>query len=426
MSAVAVVFKRLGLDGRFARNVAALAGGTALGQGAILLTAPILTRFYTPGDVGLLGLLASFVGAASIAAGLRYEAALVGADDDGEAARLLAAATGLAVPCSALAAGGLSLAMSGDWLGFGGLPGWTPWLAGPLTFATFLYGAMRLWLVRMHDFPRAAKAAAAQGVARAILPLCLAGTAPGFVGLASGEAAGRLFGLGASLRQAAAWMAGLRTQLGLAQVRTTLGKYWKYPAVFLPSSLVDTLATLVPLPIVNHLYGLEAAGLFALAQRLVAGPVGLVASSVADVFHREAATRREQGGDLAALVAATSRRLLRAGALPAVAVAALAPFVSGPLFGARWETVGWLLTILAPQALATVTVNPVTRVVLVAHRPEAKLIYDVVAFAAAVGGLFGAHAAGLDFLAAMAVGSGLQCLAFGLYYALLMRVARGA
>src|ERR1700689_4427028 len=74
--------------GRFSHHVAVLGGGTALAQGFTLLFAPILTRLYTPDDVGRMGLYLAFAGFAGVAASLRYEVAIVSAVDDREAAIL--------------------------------------------------------------------------------------------------------------------------------------------------------------------------------------------------------------------------------------------------------------------------------------------------------------------------------------------------
>jgi O-antigen/teichoic acid export membrane protein len=319
---------------------------------------------------------------------------------------------------SLLACGGLSLLVRWDLLGFGALPWWVVWGVWPVLLLTYLAGTGRFVLVREGSYGQLARMLAGQGLGRALAPLALAPW--GLGGLLAGEGLGRAIGL------VAAWRS-CRSLLALAQaakIGSTLRSAWKYPVVFLPSSLVDVAATLIPLPIVAALYGPAAAGQFALVQRLVAAPIGLIASSVADVFHREAAIRRE--GSLRAFVLATSGRLFSYSVLPAVGLGALAPALFPWLFGREWAVAGWLFLALVPYAVSAIAVSPVTRVVLVVDRQEIKLVYDVAALALAIGSLAGAHALRLGLVEAVALYSGLQAVAFALYLVLLARVAGGA
>ncbi len=52
--------------GAFTREVLLLSGGTLVGQLATVLVTPLLTRLYSPADMGLFGLYFSFVSVASV------------------------------------------------------------------------------------------------------------------------------------------------------------------------------------------------------------------------------------------------------------------------------------------------------------------------------------------------------------------------
>ena len=62
--------------GKFARSVAVMTAGTALGQGLVLASAPLLTRLYTPGDFGVLAVYGSIVSLVAVVGALRYELAI--------------------------------------------------------------------------------------------------------------------------------------------------------------------------------------------------------------------------------------------------------------------------------------------------------------------------------------------------------------
>ena len=84
--AIAIVVPR----GRFAKGVAVLAGGAALGQAITVLVSPILTRLYSPEDFGVFGVYASILGIVTVIASLRYEYALPFPEDGETAANILA------------------------------------------------------------------------------------------------------------------------------------------------------------------------------------------------------------------------------------------------------------------------------------------------------------------------------------------------
>src|SRR5690606_21592699 len=73
----------------FVRNVAVLAGGTALGQLLTIAASPVLTRLYDPADFGVLGVYAALLTTITTVASLRYELAIPVSDDEEEAASLL-------------------------------------------------------------------------------------------------------------------------------------------------------------------------------------------------------------------------------------------------------------------------------------------------------------------------------------------------
>ncbi|HOX23097.1 MAG TPA: hypothetical protein PLL10_06490, partial [Elusimicrobiales bacterium] len=86
---LAAFFTRLLPKESFARGVAVLAGGTAIGQGLVLALSPVVSRLYTPDDFGTLAVYASFLGIATVIVSLRYEIAIPLPEDDKVAANLL-------------------------------------------------------------------------------------------------------------------------------------------------------------------------------------------------------------------------------------------------------------------------------------------------------------------------------------------------
>jgi len=409
----------------FLANVLKLGGGTALGQAVVVLATPLLTRLYSPEDMGLLGLFVAFVGTLSVATGLRYEMAIVSAKNDQEAEGLLAASIRMALPVSLLA----GLLMLGlihlQVMSYDMLPSWSALLAIPVLLATGVFTALRYWFVRQSDFTDIGRALVAQGIGRAFVPITLGWLSVGWVGLLAGEIAGRLLGIGRLLRNTGPALRRGMLFLKGSNGTSLLKQHWKFPALLLPSSLLDALAAMLPLPIISSLFGSASAGEFLLVQRLGALPAGLISGAVADVFHaRISDAQRDTPSEVRAILLNTVKKLAISAGLIYVPIALVSPFLFGPLFGERWAAAGTLMAILAPVYLAGLVASPVSRLLLVTNRVELKLIFDVISVAAPLLAFYGMHRMAYGFLSCVAVYSGLAVFSYLLYLGLIWRATR--
>jgi O-antigen/teichoic acid export membrane protein len=357
------------------RDVARLSTGTAVGQALVVASTPLLTRIYPPEAFGKFGLFLSFASVAMVFVGLRYDLAIASASGDAESDELLATALLASVPTSVLAATCLWLMIAGDVLGLAALPVISVPVIGGLLLATGAVMALRYWNVRAFRFRVVATASALQGFGRAIVPLAFAAAGPGWWGLLAGDAAGRLLGAASLARGAATRLRGTSA----AAIAAAARRYWRYPAVIMPSSGLDAIAVALPLPLVSTLFGVGAAGQFALVQRVAAVPASLIAASFADAIHAEGSRIRETDqSQLRTLALQSARRLGLLGAAIYVPMLILAPSAFPLLFGHEWREAGVLAAILTPFLWLTLIVSPLSRLILVTGRTGLKLLADLV------------------------------------------------
>ena len=292
------------------RNVARVSGGAAIGQGLVVASTPILTRLYTPEAFGSFGLYFAFASVAIVFVGLRYDLAIASAVDDDQSDRLLAVALAAALPTGAVATLLLWALVRNEWLGFGQLPVGSVPIIGVLIVASSFAMSLRYWNVRRFRFTEVGTATAVQGAGRAAVPIGVAALDPGWWGLLAGDAAGRLLGIMRLARGVPARLRAVMRQDAVAAARSN----WRYPAVVMPSSLIDAMSAALPLPLISAMYGVGAAGQFVLVQRMAAVPASLVAASFAEVIHAEGSKRRgADDGALRELAGSSGRPRLRAG-----------------------------------------------------------------------------------------------------------------
>jgi O-antigen/teichoic acid export membrane protein len=413
--------------GKFVRSAIILAGGTALGQGLVVLTLPLVSRLYTPEEMGKYGLYTAFVGTATIAASLLYEAAIVAARDDDEAAHLtllaLAIAT-LTVPTATL---GLYVLIRFNLLGFGLLPIKTVFLTLIALLLSTAFRALRYWLIRNNHFAVISKVTMLQGGVQSLSQVGLGLLQFDWLGLLLSDILGRGFGLGRMLNQSWQDLARLVWPVSLSRLGTVAAQYSKFPRYSLPSSLIDVLSISLTVPLLTQLYGPVAGGYFVLAQRALALPVGLLSSSTADAFHNQVASyAHHDPSKLKGFFLQTARTLALIGLFPALVLVFLGPRLFGWVFGATWVESGLLAAVMAPCSLAGLVVSPLSRIVFVLSGQQWKLLYDASAFAALVLAIFGGSMMGLPLTGSVALLSGLNILAYGIYFWVLLRIVCGA
>ena len=353
----------------FLKEVAAIAGGTALGQSLGVLASPLLTRLYGPEEMGLWGLFVSFLGVAAVLSTLRYEMAIVAVKDEDEGLLLTKSSLVVSGATALLCPLAFDLLRRHDLLGFGGFPPWTSFAVAPALAASAGGLVLRYWAVRKGAFGLVGRFTVIQSLSRLLAQLGLA--VVGGAGLFLGEIVGRFAGLFSLWRTL--------PPRGASFTPSVLAKYRVYPLVQLPSSFLDTLALMAPVPVFAAVYGVSVAGGLALAQRVVSLPLSLIGASVADVFYgRAARLARENPAALSRFLLTTVLRLWPVSLALGLSLGLIAPRVAVMVFGAAWEQAGHIMSAMAPWMTAMLAISPVTRVVFLCSYAWVKLLYDLV------------------------------------------------
>lgn len=362
----------------FARNVATLSLGTALAQCVGVASAPVLTRLYSPSDLGVLGLFLSFVSVATVTTSLSYELGIISAPSNGEAARLTCASMLVSLPACIVCGSFLYAVMHFQWLGYGSLPGYSL----PLMVVTLLFMAafsnLRYWEIRHEHFHIVARTTLLQQTVRSVSQIVFGILAAGPMALLLGETMGRGAGVGSLLRNAWGALKSVAATARKNEFVSALAENRNLAIYSLPSSLIDTLAANIVLPLIVQLYGAAMGGQFALTCRVLAVPLALIATSVADTFHsRVALCVREKPDQVLTLFLRTTAGLFSLALIPALVLFFFGDRLFALVFGERWSIAGTLAGISAPLFLAQMVVSPLSRLVFVLRGQKSKLIYDV-------------------------------------------------
>jgi O-antigen/teichoic acid export membrane protein len=215
--------------------------------------------------------------------------------------------------------------------------------------------------------------------------------------------------------------------LSVRDAARALESNWQFPLYSTPSSLLNELGTSLPLPLLVTLYGAGVGGYYSLVWRVLAVPVALVGSSVADAFHSRAAVyAREDPKRVLRFFHSTSVGLLALGIVPALMIFFFGEPVFLFVFGVRWRLSGIIASIVAPWFLASFIVSPLSRLVYILHGQRLKLIYDILILGGNVMVFFFAHHFGWPMLHMVTAMSAMNTASKVVYYFVLFRIAATA
>lgn len=364
-----------------------VSSGVLLAQVVTLSVYPVLTRFYSEAAFGALSVYSSTVGIITTVSTLRYERSIPLPEKDKSAFTLLCLALGLNILAAALflaffLINPAALAV----LGVADSARFFVVMAGLGVVFTGTYGALTMWAVRMRSYAAIAKTKVSRSIGTAALNLLGAFVYPTPAALIGGNMLGS--GLGS-------WTIWRETVRGASVRRPTLrelrragGEYWPHAITNSPASVITSVATHLPAPVISFFFGFAAAGQFGLAMAMIGAPMHLIGNSVQSVFYGEAsAIGKSQPRRIKALLDGLTKRISLILIVPAVILAVFSPQLFSFVFGSQWSLAGEMTRFLVLYMVMNILSVPFVSVFLIFDRLRLYLALTLVKLVAAVAAL---------------------------------------
>lgn len=327
-----------------------LVGGQAVGQFAVLLVMPLLTRAYPPEVLGYYQLALSLGVLLQSISTLRLESVIPAATDQdlrrliriGSLAQWLVAVIGLIAHLTLRALGDQRAAD----------------LAAMTAMVALAYGIAALdssRLIRQASYTRLVVRNALGGTMSSAAQACVALLSGSVVMVAAGLLFGRLAAVAMTYarheRPPVATAGGVGPS-GWGMRRGVLG---------VAGSLVATAGMQALVPLGSVLGSGGAAGLLGIGQRTATVPVSFLSQGLSQYAQATLApAARERSSTLITLVRDEIRRLLPIALVAVLALSLLALPLAGPIFGSDWVEVGPIIAILAIPAGAQLVLSPIS------------------------------------------------------------------
>lgn len=370
---------------KFVRQVGILTGGTAFAQGLAVLALPILTRIYTPEEFSLLAVYIAIISLASVISSLRFNIAIPLPEHDQDAANLLvlglAAATGVALFLS------LALILYADeFVHTLRQPSIEPylWMLPVGAFVASVYNVLQYWASRKKQFGLITRTRITRAVSGVGVQVGTGFTVAGPFGLLFGHmiyGGMGIFGLVLSFLRHDRH---ILLSVNQKSLRRNIITYRRFPLFSVPEALFNTGGIQLPIMLIAAYATAPVAGYVMLAMRIMGLPMGLVGSSVAQVYLSEAPARLRDG-TLVNLTRTTMWTLFKTGGPLLILVGLAAPFLFPFIFGAEWERAGVILAWMTPWFILQFISSPISVVLHVTGNLFISMILQAVGLVMRIG-----------------------------------------
>ena len=367
----------------FFKSVGILVGGTAIAQGMGILAAPVLTRLYTPDDFGVFAVYTGICGIISVLATLRYELAIPLQKHDRNAAGLVILC--LIVACCITFATAVSIIFFSEAI--------THLLKAPklngllwiLPFGVFLTGAFttfNYWSIRKKEFAcisqsKILRSSAALGTQIVAYQAHFAALVWGFTAgqVVETSRLGRIVLKGGDFKN-----------ISWRDIRRLAVRYRRFPMISIWTGLAGAIGWQLPALMFAAFFGIGAAGIYALANRVLSLPMSLIGGAVGQVFFSNAAEAYREG-KLASLVANAHTKLAQIAMPVTMVLAILGPEIFSFVFGSEWVMAGEFAQWMAPWLYLSFVCSPLGTVFSVIEKQGAFLLFQIVLLIFRVGAI---------------------------------------
>lgn len=363
-------------EGSSRRHVFQLAGGTAFGQIAAILAAPILARLYTPEDYGVVALFAACLGVLSAFTGLNYPLALPMIQEESKVREVFFLSFCLHLILVGVFAIGLvfwgNLALRAlRWEKL--LP--YLWFL-PVSWALVgLYSIFNYIAFNKKMFSAVAQTKITQRLLGTGVSLSCGffGVRP--LGLVLGQIASQTGGiifLGRKLVRP-----NLVKRVTFNSLRQAALDYIDFPLYQTLGTFCNILSIQLPPLLLSSFAGPEVTGWFGFCMRFLNLPMALMGAAVGQVFYPRAG-ELGQGKDLTSLVKKTAERMLRLGVFPFLFLMYVAKPLFGFAFGISWEVAGVYASYMAPYVLMQFVASPLSTVFFVLKKQRLLISFQMI------------------------------------------------
>lgn len=355
--------------------------GNITAQAISLLAIPVITRLFSPENYGIFSLYGSIAVMFSIFSSLSYVSAILLPKDDSEVSNVFGLSIFAVFGMSLLVLTGVFF-FNKDICHYLNAPQMELylWLLPLSIFFDGIYLSFNYWSLRKKRFTQLSISRVVESLSDRTLALCA-----GFFGYISAFALiiSRLLGALLALLTLgfSVWRKdkeSIKASLSMEKIVFNAKRYRKFPLISNWSILLNNISRQIPIIMLAMFFSPRIVGLYALSNRVLAMPMGLLGDAIFRVFFQKVAETKNRGGDLTELSLELLHHLICLTIIPLIFLAIIGKEVFAFVFGSSWELAGTYTQILSFMFFMSFISRPFGAFFNVFEKQEVRLYFDTV------------------------------------------------
>lgn len=368
---------------KFLLDIITLSGGTAIAQAVILGMLPVLTRLYSPSELGLLHLYISIVTIFCVPGSLKLERSIILPENDEDARCLVAAIFFNSLFFSILLFLFL-LKFSKEVAIFFKNPLIEKWLFA-IPFSVFMlctYEGLRYYRLRNRKFKKVGASRIAGALAgessKVLLGYFKVFETSMVAGLVIGQNIMHTVHIATiSYKKGRGFSSIFPRRKRILEV---VLEYRQLVATLLLSQGVAQFYNRLPTFAISSLFGSTFVGFWSLAERAVGAPIQLISNAVGDVFFQRASAEYNETGKFSGILLKTLCMTTAVG-IPIYSVGIyIAPYLFGFVFGEEWRIAGEYASILLVGGMFSFIMSPVDKGAIIVQANRYIILWHFLRF----------------------------------------------
>ncbi len=371
----------------FFRNTSYLVSGTAIAQLIGILLTPVLSRYFSPADFGILGSVVTLAGILSTSGTLKYEMGIVQSDSEEEAQELVILSIfSLTVIVVVFF---VFNTIFPDLIGYLNISSSSAPIIYLTAFLSIAVGAGNVliqWQNKRKAYYILSKKAVLGRLSTVLFQLLWALVLTSGVGLVYGNIFGGIVGLIVLLYPLIPEIRKIKIDLG--KLKVTALKYYRFVVYTTPQNLLNAISQSLPILTLGRYFGENEVGAYFFSMRILQLPSALIGVAIRQVFYKEAADVRSNIKTLRKKYSKVTLSLTMLISIPTAIIFFFGEGLFSWAFGQEWAVAGeyasWMFLWLSLGFI-----NPPSSVLyFILNRQKDQLIYEAILFVFRLGAIY--------------------------------------
>lgn len=144
-----------------------------------------------------------------------------------------------------------------------------------------------------------------------------------------------------------------RRRLSISELKQTLIQYKEIPLIQLPANIISTISTVIPIQFFGRIFGTEMLGGYSMACKILSAPIALLATPVNRVIYRSIIEKKNANQNVGEFCFQVIEKNIKIAVFPIAVLIIGGKYIVAFVLGPQWENVSFYLSVLGFLYLLT-------------------------------------------------------------------------